>query len=246
MQLRGVKDLPEVSNLDAFQRTNIATSEERVETPMPGNTEEPGARDSTNIIGDKICISGKITSGTSEAICSSEVAAVTSNTSVPEIDDQSMGKHEVMNLADTAQNASLVSDDFQGPNKKQKKLSDLDVVSATSEATAALDHPSSDNSENQTTRKHCPKEPGEYTLDEFVSSVSASFDRSEDNVRDEIKDTREVPELKHSSNSIGRSTEELGRAEWKPIEKELYLKGVEMFGRNRYGAFFHNMLVYEL
>jgi hypothetical protein len=32
----------------------------------------------------------------------------------------------------------------------------------------------------------------------------------------------------------------LKKSEWKPIEKELYLKGVEIFGKNRYGVAYIN------
>jgi histone-lysine N-methyltransferase EZH2 len=245
LQFRATKDLPEGSAINALQRTESTTSEERVGTPVSSNAEELGARDaeelgardSTNIIQDERSISEKIMPVSAEAVCSSEVAALISDTSVTAIDNQSMGKRKVMKHTDTAlHDSTLVSDDFQGSSKKQKKLSALDVVIVTSEVTPALDHTSSDKSESQTTPNNSLKEPGEHTLNEFVTSGSASFDRSEEIVRDEPKDTRKVPQLEHSSYSVGRSADGLGSAEWKPIEKELYLKGVEMFGRNRYVA----------
>ncbi|KAF5455383.1 hypothetical protein F2P56_024967 [Juglans regia] len=225
LQLRVAKDLPEVSIIDDFQRMEGTTLEERVGTPVSCNAEELGTHNSENIIQDEGCISGKIQPVTSEAICSSEVAAVISVTSLTTVDDQRMGKRKVMELTDvTRPDSILVSDDFQDSGKKQKKLSALDIGIVSSEAKPTLDHTS--------TPKYSPTEPAEHTLNEFVSCVSASCDRFEDNVRDEIKDTREVPELNHSSNSIGRSTEGLSSSEWKPIEIELYLKGIEMFGRN--------------
>lgn len=237
LQFRATKDLPEGSAINALQRTESTTSEERVGTPVSSNAEELGARDSTNIIQDERSISEKIMPVSAEAVCSSEVAALISDTSVTAIDNQSMGKRKVMKHTDTAlHDSTLVSDDFQGSSKKQKKLSALDVVIVTSEVTPALDHTSSDKSESQTAPNNSLKEPGEHTLNEFVTSGSASFDRSEEIVRDEPKDTRKVPQLEHSSYSVGRSADGLGSAEWKPIEKELYLKGVEMFGRNRYVA----------
>lgn len=234
--LRVVKDLLEVSTIYALQRFKGTTSDDRVRTPVSYNAGEPGAHDSMNIIQDERCISGKIISVASEAVCSSEAAALISDMSVSAIDNQSMGKRKVMKHTDIAlHNSTLLSDDFQGSSKKQKKLSALDVEIVSSEVTPALDRTLSDNSESQTTPKYSPKEPSEHR--EFVSSVSSSHDRSEENIRDEPKDTREVPELKHSSNPIVRRAEELCGSEWKPIEKELYLKGIEMFGRNRYGAF---------
>jgi len=45
-------------------------------------------------------------------------------------------------------------------------------------------------------------------------------------------------ELKNSLNSMEEQGDGiLGFSDWKPLEKELYLKGVEMFGRNRYVSF---------
>lgn len=230
--LRVVKDLLEVSTINALQRFKGTTSDDRVGTPVSCNAGEPGAHDSRNIIQDESCISGKVIHVASEA------AALISDTSVTAIDNQSMGKRKVMKHTDIVlHNSTLLSDDFQGSSKKQKKQSALDVEIISSEVTPALDRTSSDNSESQTTPKYSPNEPSEHTSREIVSSVSASCDRSEENIRDEPKDTREVPELKHSSNPIVRRAEELCGSEWKPIEKELYLKGIEMFGRNRYWAF---------
>ncbi|KAG6704134.1 hypothetical protein I3842_07G120900 [Carya illinoinensis] len=144
--LRVAKDLPEVSIIDDFQRMEGITLEERVGTPVSCNAEELGMHDGENIIQDEGCISGKITHVTSEAICSSEVTAVISVTSLTTVDDQRMGKRKVMELTDlTRPDSILVSDDFQ---------------------------------------------------------------------------------------DSGRSAERLSSSEWKPIEIELYLKGIEMFGRN--------------
>lgn len=44
--------------------------------------------------------------------------------------------------------------------------------------------------------------------------------------------------MKQLSNSMeGQVHEMLSRtSNWKPLEKDLYLKGVEMFGKNRYGS----------
>ncbi|EOX95268.1 Enhancer of zeste, ezh, putative isoform 2 [Theobroma cacao] len=76
------------------------------------------------------------------------------------------------------------------------------------------------DSEAQTTAKNTQNESGEYALETFACPVTVSSDETVDNLRDGAKDVTEVPELKWSSS------------EWKPIERELYLKGVEIFGRN--------------
>ncbi|KAF5455387.1 hypothetical protein F2P56_024967 [Juglans regia] len=114
LELRVAKDLPEVSIIDDFQRMEGTTLEERVGTPVSCNAEELGTHNSENIIQDEGCISGKIQPVTSEAICSSEVAAVISVTSLTTVDDQRMGKRKVMELTDvTRPDSILVSDDFQ-------------------------------------------------------------------------------------------------------------------------------------
>lgn len=231
--------MPEISTIEDFQGMEHTNSEERVWTHASCDAKEPGSQDNANIIQDEGCIFGKSTPVISEAVCGSEVAASISDMNITAMDNKRMGKRKFMKNADTVQHDStLVSDDFQGSLKKQKMLLSPDVVTITSEATTpAQNHTSSDNGESQTTPKGSPKEPAEDTLNKFVGSFSASGDRSEDNSIDEIKDTRKVPERNQSSNSVGRCAEGLGSSEWKPFEKEFYLKGIEMFGRNRYGTF---------
>jgi hypothetical protein len=92
--LRIVKGLLEVSTINALQRFKGTTSDDRVRTPVSCNAGEPGAHDSMNIIQDERCISGKIVPVASEAVCGSEAAALTSDTSVTAIDNQSMGKRK--------------------------------------------------------------------------------------------------------------------------------------------------------
>lgn len=54
-------------------------------------------------------------------------------------------------------------------------------------------------------------------------------------LQDKGKDVYEIP-LKQACYSIGSSVKTShGWDNWKPFEKDLYLKGLEIFGRNRYG-----------
>jgi len=54
---------------------------------------------------------------------------------------------------------------------------------------------------------------------------------------DEKNDMDET-KSKHLSDSIeGQAEEESIHSDWELLEKELYLKGIEMFGRNRYKSF---------
>ncbi|KAB2605088.1 histone-lysine N-methyltransferase EZA1-like [Pyrus ussuriensis x Pyrus communis] len=51
--------------------------------------------------------------------------------------------------------------------------------------------------------------------------------------RDEPRDVTEVPELRQTSKSTCEQVEGIyGNSEWKPVEKDLYMKGLQIFGRN--------------
>ncbi|KAE8723216.1 putative GRAS family transcription factor [Hibiscus syriacus] len=76
----------------------------------------------------------------------------------------------------------------------------------------------SDGSQDFATKNN-KNEYGERGLETFTCPASAS--KTKDKTGNGGKDVTEVPDLKWSSS------------EWKPIERELYLKGVEIFGRNR-------------
>ncbi|PIN08395.1 Transcriptional repressor EZH1 [Handroanthus impetiginosus] len=64
------------------------------------------------------------------------------------------------------------------------------------------------------------------------SSGSHEYELERDAARDKGKDITEIPSCSSSGNSIKVSH---GRTDWKPFEKDLYAKGLEIFGRNRYG-----------
>lgn len=96
-----------------------------------------------------------------------------------------------------------------------------------------------------------------HNLEEFECAEETSNDKSEDAITDGTGDAKHLPD--EASNNSGcldtlRDEAEVvielhkmrppsiadqnqgtsSSSEWKPIEKELYLKGVEIFGRNRY------------
>ncbi|KAM1169700.1 hypothetical protein ACFX19_031979 [Malus domestica] len=51
--------------------------------------------------------------------------------------------------------------------------------------------------------------------------------------RGEPRDVAEVPELRQTSNSTRGQVEGMcSNSEWKPVEKDLYMKGLQIFGRN--------------
>ena len=249
MQLRVVKDLPEGSVISSLQRIETTVSEEKDSIPASSNVEEPSGNDNTDILPDERCIAAKTLAVTSETVFSSEVAAggLNSDASVMEMGHyESLGKRKVSKCTNTVLgDSTLVSDDIQGSSsKKQKKLSALDVVIVTSEGQPVLDNISNDKNkyleigipnkkELQMTTNCALNESAEHMPNKVICPSHVSSDETEDNTGDEVDAVKETPGLKQSSKSSGVEGI-LSSCEWKPFEKELYLKGIEIYGRNRY------------
>lgn len=126
------------------------------------------------------------------------------------------GKHKV-----SKEEPKHVTDDQQESSlKKQKRLSIPDTVSMTIEDTQV----SNDNSNDKTIKVNVTipdqDELQMATNDEATSSgvpVTSSPCVSANMTKNRTK--FKGPEI---------------NSEWKPLEKELYMKGIEIFGRNRY------------
>jgi histone-lysine N-methyltransferase EZH2 len=127
--------------------------------------------------------------------------------------------------------SSKFPEDTQDFSKKQKRLLHLDV--------AAEDISSPDC--GSTAKKATDQIEFQMTTKKTTNvSFEIASSGTEENIGDGSKDVFEVPEPKRSS-SVERQVEGvLKKSEWKPIEKELYLKGVEIFGKNRYGVAYIN------
>ncbi|RVW41531.1 Histone-lysine N-methyltransferase EZA1 [Vitis vinifera] len=247
LRLRVVKDLPEGSVISSLQRIETTVSEEKDSIPASSNVEEPSGNDNTDILPDERCIAAKTLAVTSETVFSSEVAAggLNSDASVMEMGHyESLGKRKVSKCTNTVLgDSTLVSDDIQGSSsKKQKKLSALDVVIVTSEGQPVLDNISNDKNkyleigipnkkELQTTTNCALNESAEHMPNKVICPSHVSSDETEDNTGDEVDAVKETPGLKQSSKSSGVEGI-LSSCEWKPFEKELYLKGIEIYGRN--------------
>ncbi|KAK7337525.1 hypothetical protein VNO77_18104 [Canavalia gladiata] len=121
----------------------------------------------------------------------------------------SMRKREVINL-----------DESQNSCKKLKKISD-DIVTANS---------------NGTRDQHLDaslKSLVEHNSNKLIASGSTCNGEDDEGVEDAQKDVTNVIEFKQLSNSSEVQAGEMPSISgWKLLEKELYLKGVEMFGRN--------------
>lgn len=185
-------------------------------TTVPSGSGKPGADDSKDLQ-SPINL---------ETVSSSEGALEALSMETPV---QSFGKRKVLQLTNISLNESVQDpDDLQNSScKKQKKILALDVVTASTDAMSNKDADS----------WHLTTAGGEITRKDLQSESSVSHDKIEDNARDKAKDVNKEPKLNQSSAKGGPLEGVLSSSEWKPIEKELYLKGVEIFGRNRYKGF---------
>lgn len=105
------------------------------------------------------------------------------------------------------------SNDSQGSNKKQKMSSDPNEIDTNANTSLAEDDRSS--------IKIADLDIMEIEKDDFGSSTK------------NVDSTSSSYDLDKASELAGSQTEGVvNSSEWKPLEKELYLKGIEIFGRN--------------
>ncbi|CAK9145221.1 unnamed protein product [Ilex paraguariensis] len=160
---------------------------------------------------------------------------------------ENTGKRKFSKDKNTVQEAPMLgSDDLEGfSSKKQKKLSAPNVVTVTTEGSPSLDQSSCAKSKDLEFEAPRENEPcistevatggssSEPHLEEGSCHTSDLGNKIEYSMRGETKVTAEVPTLEQSFNlMVGQDKMALGSCEWKPLEKELYMKGVEIFGRN--------------
>lgn len=248
LQLRVVESLPDCPDVGALHRMNIIISERESDPTSSFNSEQPGSHGCTDIIPYERGVPGKAEPVTSEAIHSSEViaGALQLDTHIMRMHNENKGKRKVVKHADKVENdETKVPDDFPGSSKKQKRLDALDLVTENSEPILVQDHISSsktrksdvdlpNENELQLTEKSLLNESTGRTSKELVCYGGAFCDEYTDNNRNEPQNVTEVSELRQPSNSTrGQVKGVCSSSEWKPVEKELYMKGLEIFGRNR-------------
>ncbi|KAJ7008173.1 LOW QUALITY PROTEIN: histone-lysine N-methyltransferase EZA1 isoform X3 [Populus alba x Populus x berolinensis] len=222
LRLRVVKDLPGGS----VNRTKTATSTEEKKTAAASDAEGPSGVD---FMIDEESITEKEMSVISEAFCNLEPASGPLNLDMSAMvihNQEYMRKRKAPQHTDIAPDgSSQAPDDMQDFSKKKKRLLHLDIVNEAAEGVFP-DHGStakkaSDKIELKMTIK-------KTTNDSFETVCSGT----EENVGHGAKDVLGVPRPKQPS-TVDRAAEGvLRKSEWKPIEKELYLKGVEIFGKN--------------
>jgi len=127
------------------------------------------------------------------------------------------------------------------PNETQsscelKRTSD-DTIIKMGNHYSELNLDASDN-ENHTTSGASLGSLGEHASKKLP--VSGSFDNSERYKRDMNGREDLTKEIEFNEMSISKEVqtdEMISDSDWTSLERELYFKGVEMFGKNRYGVF---------
>ncbi|XP_028781876.1 histone-lysine N-methyltransferase EZA1 isoform X1 [Neltuma alba] len=144
---------------------------------------------------------------------------------------ESLGKRKTINQSDKAlSDLTLLTDDSQSSCKKQKKITDTDVVTAVNDYNRDLNVSACD--EKCIIASECLNDSVERASNKPLLSGSTCPDEH-GNVGDGPKDGMAEAEFNESSYFMNEHVEGMkSLSEWKPLEKELYLKGVEMFGRN--------------
>ncbi|XP_017415217.1 histone-lysine N-methyltransferase EZA1 isoform X7 [Vigna angularis] len=115
------------------------------------------------------------------------------------------------------------------PCSDQCYLKQLNEVKGVSEDATS----GSDQNKRTTTMEEADGILAPSTIEEPDSSSTCDTDEHDKSIGDGPKDPTNKTELKKLSPSMEGKVDGMpGLSDWKPLEKELYLKGVEMFGRN--------------
>ncbi|KAL2535235.1 Histone-lysine N-methyltransferase EZA1 [Forsythia ovata] len=126
-----------------------------------------------------------------------------------------------------AKTSKLVSDDLQSYSSKKLKLAapnSMDLVPDPVDQDVEMVESNEDDRRMTTTdavhvlHKHNP--------DEHRPTLPISGNKVKDYARDKGKDIAELPLKESSAKGSHR------HGEWRPLEKDLYLKGIEIFGKN--------------
>ncbi|KAJ4843048.1 hypothetical protein Tsubulata_037517 [Turnera subulata] len=248
LKLRAVKDFPESSVNNSVHMTKTATLDEGKKTSVAFNDERPTyEKDGADLMQVETLETEK---EASEAAQESEFNVGTMNpkvqdTSLTVIQYQEHLRKRKADDADTDRDGSTeVVDNIQEFSTKKQKISLAEnIITNTPAGVPEIDHSSSsyratDNTESQISNKKVLSDSAEHQPKESV------FSGITENIRGAVVDVTEKPQENQSFSVISRLEGILSKTEWKPIEKELYSKGVEIFGKNRY-LFLLNLTSYR-
>ncbi|XP_012082902.1 histone-lysine N-methyltransferase EZA1 isoform X2 [Jatropha curcas] len=237
LRLRVVKDLPEGSVTNGLHQTKNTNLEGEKNTALASNFEAPHDADgATDLAQDDILFSEKEISVAPGTIYLSKLASEASDLDIPATvmhNQEHMRKRKVSRDTNvTVGDSTEIPDDLHDSSgKKQKKLLTSDVVTEDVEDISTHDNiagteSTTVKSELQLTPKGTRSHPNEHSPKELSCSGTEVASR------DKVDDITELPESNLSSSTERQLKAASSRCEWKPIEKELYLKGIEIFGKN--------------
>ncbi|WVY98208.1 hypothetical protein V8G54_030359 [Vigna mungo] len=211
LQLNEVKGVSEDATSGSDQNKRTTTMEETDGILAPSTIEEPGNQSTSPF--------------PTEVDCHRSL-----NLNVPI--SVSVEKRKVINVSDTALcDSTPPPDGSQNSNKKLKTISD-DVITVNSDSSNNL-LGACDESKHTITCAILDKSVKHNSNKLIDSSSTCDTDEQDKNIGDGPKDPTNKTEFKKLSSSMEGKVDGMpGLSDWKPLEKELYLKGVEMFGRN--------------
>ncbi|KAG5061853.1 hypothetical protein JHK85_003036 [Glycine max] len=144
----------------------------------------------------------------------------------------SVEKRKVLNQSDMSpRDSTLHPNDCQNSYKKLKAISDA-VVTVNSDSSKKISLGACGESIHTITSAILDKSVKDNSIKLIDSSSTCPSDEQDKSIGDGPKDPTNETEFKMSNSMEGIVDGMLSLSDWKPLEKELYLKGVELFGRN--------------
>ncbi|XP_038904678.1 histone-lysine N-methyltransferase EZA1 isoform X2 [Benincasa hispida] len=232
------------SQICLISQTQSKNPERRSKRPRSSKPEESSAHVDADIIQDERSVTGKLSSSTSKGISVSEVTVgMNSDTSIGTTTHPETGAKQkaVENqIKDSVSNdPELISDKFQDC-KKQKMLSAMDVANASTETISRItsincSHEDIHGLQKDELQRNAITlgEASEQAKEKTSPSDITSCNNLQDTGRSDTVEVRGLSTSKQSAETVREPVEGMsGSSEWKLMEKELYMKGIEIFGRN--------------
>jgi len=175
----------------------------------------------------------------SPAVEGSSVGVLSAVTVAPANDHANVGKRKISDDTDKEWGGiDCLNDSF---DKKQKKIPTVgpDITGDDVVPTITISSAKAMQSNFQTSDKLDAQSRDRDFMEGLTTSTSGDSSShrvsNSDIVDDGVQDAGKRLELKQPIISSGAQKERLSSTcGWKPLEKDLYVKGLEIFGRNRY------------
>lgn len=238
-----------LSCIHYLQQTKNKNPEQRNKRPRSSKPEESSVHLESDILEDEKSLTGKLSSSTSKGISVSEVTAgMDSDISMGTATNPGSGAKQKAvehQIKDSVSNdPELISNKFQDC-KKQKMLPAMDVANASIDSSPELSKITSIKSSQEDIHRLQKNEfqkdaitlgeANEQTKEKTSPSNIASCNNFPDTARSDTVEATALSTSKLSTETVSEPVEGTrGNSEWKLMEKELYMKGIEIFGRNRW------------